>query len=314
MTKYLLLILFSTLFSCTNNDSEKPKEEIPTPTTPVSNDPKTLLWKIEIDTTLPASYLFGTLHEVGNSIFDSFGEAKHQLQESKFCLLETLIHQSNDDLKELFKFEKQKVTTIDNIWKSILTGEEYDIFKSSLIKTKKANLICVPAQDIYAQLSYYTYENFCQPSYAKSDSLTMENYIEKIAKSSKKNLIGLDDEINFKHVSPVYDKNYDYLKNQSKEDIKDMISIMNQILNDTVNCSDTKKYLAFDIQYSFDKFVDYETYGLNLRNEKWMPIIEKTIKKGKTFIAVGYQHLCYSNGLIQRLKSKGYKVTPVVAR
>lgn len=314
MTKILLLILLSILFSCTNNDNEKLKEEIINPITPVSGDPKTLLWKIEIDTALPPSYLFGTYHEMGNSIFDTFVEAKKQLQESKFCLLESLLHENKDNLKELFKFDKEKATLIVNNWKTLLSEEEYEIFKSCLVKTKKANLICVPAQNIYAQLSYYTYENYCQPSYAKSDSIPMDNYIEKLARSANKKMIGLDDKINYKHVTPVYDQNYDYLKKQSKEDIKDMISIMNQILHDTVNCSDTKKYLSLDIQYSFDKYVDYETYGLNLRNEKWMPIIEKAVKEGKSFIAVGYQHLCYSNGLIQRLKSKGYKVSPVVLR
>ena len=41
------------------------------------------------------------------------------------------------------------------------------------------------------------------------------------------------------------------------------------------------------------------------RNAEWMPIIEKHIKQGKTFIAVGAGHLLGDKGLLARLTQKG---------
>ena len=48
------------------------------------------------------------------------------------------------------------------------------------------------------------------------------------------------------------------------------------------------------------------------RNEKWIATIPSIIKDKSTLIAVGSAHLAGEKGLINLLKAKGYKVTPVL--
>jgi uncharacterized protein YbaP (TraB family) len=48
------------------------------------------------------------------------------------------------------------------------------------------------------------------------------------------------------------------------------------------------------------------------RNLMWLPKIESQIKTGQCFIAVGLGHLEYKEGLINLLRKKGYKLTPII--
>lgn len=50
---------------------------------------------------------------------------------------------------------------------------------------------------------------------------------------------------------------------------------------------------------------------LDDRNAAWIPKLESNIKTTPSFIAVGAGHLGGKNGVIQLLKAKGYKVTPI---
>ena len=50
---------------------------------------------------------------------------------------------------------------------------------------------------------------------------------------------------------------------------------------------------------------------LNKRNAKWLPTIEKNIIAAPSFIAVGDGHLGGEKGIINLLRKKGYKLTPI---
>jgi uncharacterized protein YbaP (TraB family) len=47
------------------------------------------------------------------------------------------------------------------------------------------------------------------------------------------------------------------------------------------------------------------------RNKNWMPLIKKAIAAKPTFFAVGAGHLGGKTGVINLLRTQGYKVTPV---
>jgi uncharacterized protein YbaP (TraB family) len=56
---------------------------------------------------------------------------------------------------------------------------------------------------------------------------------------------------------------------------------------------------------------NYEDVLLNNRNHNWIPIMEKKMKKGSVFFAVGAGHLGGQEGVIRLLKKAGYELTPV---
>ncbi|ANE52129.1 TraB/GumN family protein [Flavisolibacter tropicus] len=51
---------------------------------------------------------------------------------------------------------------------------------------------------------------------------------------------------------------------------------------------------------------------LDQRNKRWIPTIEKAMKKQATFFAFGCAHLAGENGVIRLLRKKGYIVTPII--
>ncbi|WP_143309938.1 TraB/GumN family protein [Chitinophaga vietnamensis] len=55
----------------------------------------------------------------------------------------------------------------------------------------------------------------------------------------------------------------------------------------------------------------YRNIMIDDRNRNWIPIIEKQIQSESTFIACGAGHLGGTNGVIELLRKKGYKVEPV---
>ena len=56
---------------------------------------------------------------------------------------------------------------------------------------------------------------------------------------------------------------------------------------------------------------DFQEKLLNERNAKWIPVIEKNIALTPSFIAVGGGHLGGEKGVINLLRKKGYKLTPI---
>tara|TARA_B100001540_G_C15673717_1_gene581408 strand:- start:634 stop:1008 length:375 start_codon:yes stop_codon:yes gene_type:complete len=56
---------------------------------------------------------------------------------------------------------------------------------------------------------------------------------------------------------------------------------------------------------------EFESNFIVKRNQKWIPIIEKTIQRHNSFVAVGAGHLFGKNGVISLLKKNGYEVTPI---
>ena len=68
----------------------------------------------------------------------------------------------------------------------------------------------------------------------------------------------------------------------------------------------------YEIAYKgLKKLENGEYYLMELRNHKWIPRIESLINDKSTFIAVGAGHLGGMTGLINLLRNKGYKLTPV---
>lgn len=55
-----------------------------------------------------------------------------------------------------------------------------------------------------------------------------------------------------------------------------------------------------------------EEMMLTKRNQEWITKMPEMMKNNSTFFAVGAGHLLGKNGVIQLLKDKGYKVTPVL--
>jgi len=68
-------------------------------------------------------------------------------------------------------------------------------------------------------------------------------------------------------------------------------------------------YVLIDTQMKSEK--DFQGVLLDERNKDWIPKIEKAIGEKSSFIAVGGGHLGGKNGVVNLLRTKGYKVEAI---
>jgi len=75
-------------------------------------------------------------------------------------------------------------------------------------------------------------------------------------------------------------------------------------------CKPEWSYLAFDIDYDFDKACKDKVVVEN-RNDAWMNQLPALLDQHNCFVDVGMQHLRNRCGLIMQLKAQGYLVEPM---
>lgn len=264
---------------------------------------KTWLWKIEKRGIKYTSYLFGTFHEAGNSVFDSFQIAKKFLTTSKVLLVE------NDDTTLQILITQKDVNKGYGIWMSLLNKDQHDIFLKYITKYNLAGYLALPGSEIALNLHYDYISQFCS-RYLKDTLFMMDYQIQLIAQKNNIIIKPLDKIIGYDQI---------HLNNlsQVKADtftINEIISIMSDILNsnkDQMPCKILDDYINVKESYSFDIDAANGAFSLNSRNRRWFKIIKNEIKNNSCFIAVGFNHLKFKNGLIKKLQKEGFKLSPI---
>lgn len=140
-----------------------------------------------------------------------------------------------------------------------------------------------------------------------------------------------------------YETNFMTMAKEQKKDIKGLETIEDQMqvfdnIPDSVEAANIVKMIKdYDAQVKqFTEMVNvYKQQNINKlyssvssspdlmeaqddllknRNANWIPVIEKAMKEGQSFFAVGAAHLGGDIGVIELLRKAGYKVKPVVAK
>lgn len=87
--------------------------------------------------------------------------------------------------------------------------------------------------------------------------------------------------------------------------------------NNLEHCAIITAYKNFDIDYELDKEITSQSPDYSLlvnRNQSWIPVLDKAFSVHRCFVAVGFRHLFYKQGLIQQLRKLGYTVEPIPVR
>jgi uncharacterized protein YbaP (TraB family) len=98
----------------------------------------------------------------------------------------------------------------------------------------------------------------------------------------------------------LYEMAVDYQR--SIQQFKDLVAVYK--LQDS-----EKLFETINSQIGSDKELEKQLVGT--RNKTWIPKIEALIKERSSFIAVGGGHLGGSEGLVNELRSKGYRLEPI---
>lgn len=265
--------------------------------------PKTLMWKITKSGSENISFLFGTFHEVNPSFFDSLTNVVAKLHQSDVLFVEERISTAKtSDLKKqpLWTFEK---------WNAILTTEQQQIFSKFVKKAEDTSYYNLNPLLLSLKISRAYLIYFCQ-SNVPSDEL-MDNHIEKIAIKAGKQVYSLDGNQGILLAKQAEGSS----KFEDSLNISSSVRGMQHMLNDDFSdCKILNNYKSHDINYQLDLDLNQNpAYSPLLleRNTKWIKILDQSLLSNNCFVAVGFRHLFYKQGLIQQLRSLGYLVTPI---
>ena len=259
-----------------------------------------LLWKIEGNGIKQDSYLFGTIHLIPKTKFKVSDKVIKAFKEMDVLALEIDL---NLTLSEKITAAKEMILPQNSKLSDYMDEKDFSKLKSFCLDS-----IGLSASKFkrYLRLKpFYFSSILIKESIGKSEGYDL--YFNKQANKQKKKVMGLE-------------KLEDQLNLVNKIDMQEQINLLKESSSAELNeyYLMLEAYLKEDL-HALNKIINnsssmtevMQNDFLNKRNENWIPVIEKTIREHKTFIAVGAAHLLGENGLIELLIEKGYKLSPV---
>ena len=268
--------------------------------------PGTLLWEVSKVGVKDRSYLFGTFHEVNPYFFLSLPNSVKKLEQADMLFVERttvdIESSSSENVRLNYWTEEQ--------WDSILDKDQKQVFESFVEKSEDQGYYNLPPSVLALNLAQLYTKFFCDDNGRKSYE-TMESFIEEVALNSNKRIRSLDEnQANILLRSS--------LSNTTEEDsvyAASCINYMNRMLNDNISdCELVEEYKNLNIDYQLEIKDHQHPFELTERNERWMAVLNEAFKENSCFVAVGFRHLQYKQGLVQQLRELGYLVEPIATR
>lgn len=259
----------------------------------------TFLWKVSGNGLKKDSYVFGTIHMACAPDFKIEDKVKNAIKTTDRIALEL-----NAANPETMKAMQAKMGPVPNFFEG-LAPEKKQLIDSVLTSKNLSSAILDqfgPAV-IVSLLSMQSFE--CQ---SPQDMKSMEMELLKLEGGEGKPVDELEtadfqiDLINglFKAEDLyTYLKDLDSMKGETKK-------LVAAYFNNKP--ADMEELFAKTSSMSPEK----EELMLNKRNQEWIKKMPAMMENNSTFFAVGAGHLLGKNGVIQLLKDKGYKLTPIL--
>jgi uncharacterized protein YbaP (TraB family) len=267
-----------------------------------SQQPETsLLWEIKGKKVKSPSYLFGTMHLIPKDKFYFPEELQEKVRNSEVLMME--IGGISEQMKAANKmflsegsvfdfFSKTQQDSLFNYMKDELGLSESDA-RARYGRLKPLALMQLMTQNTFGE---------SPESY--------ELRLEMIAKKNGLQIAGLE---TVEEQMAIFDK----IPNSEQAEMI-MATVRGQNSETETNRL-IELYLAQDIdalaktitESEGSGFSNFEEDFLTARNKRWIPLIQKAIRKNTCFIAVGAGHLGGPEGVIQLLREAGYTVEPI---
>ncbi|MDG1841667.1 MAG: TraB/GumN family protein [Crocinitomicaceae bacterium] len=259
-----------------------------------------LLWKITGSEKNKISYLYGTIHMVKKEDFVIKEKVKKAFNKCEVLALEVNLKMS---LKTKMNLAMQTLLPKGKSVKDFISKEDFQLLSS--YAKDSINLSDKKFKNYLKLKPFFLSSILIKESLGKIKSYDEEFY--KMSSKKKMRHIGLE-------------KIEDQLRMVNQISFKEQGEMMMHGITNNENSFEklVQAYLDEDlnllsklISNDSQNLKEFEYNFLVKRNQKWIPIIEKTIQKHNSFIAVGAGHLFGENGVISLLKKNGYEVAPV---
>lgn len=260
---------------------------------------QTILFKITQPHSQNVSYLFGTHHAFGKAFFDSLINANRAMSSSDILIKENL----NDPENSAEQIINRR-TVITN-WDKYL-GKKDLAFVKNLFATSPTNFNKMTPTEMYVFLNRHFMQEVCLAKASSDTSLSLDNYIESIAKQQNIALLGLE---TTEEQIELINKDVEGMPRKTHQRrLKNIIEKMRA--KNIKDCEETNWYSNMQIDYQLNSPCS-NTLILTDRNKRWMQTLESLLETNNCFIAVGLSHLMYECGLINQIQELGYTVQAI---
>jgi uncharacterized protein YbaP (TraB family) len=266
----------------------------------VSFGQNTILWKVTDTINNKTSFIVGTFHQFGNSFVDSIPQIKESLLNSDFAVFESI-----DKIENTRKMIDKREASLE-IEKRL---KKKDLIKlRKIAKEWKVDLYKLKPLEIRWKLQQEFQKTKCKTTKPTDKFDHFDKYLQHLAEENQVELLGFEtDSLQLNLIETEF-KNSNWKKERKK--ISAWIKQMTTDNPNMNNCGLAIKYRKFDLNYDFENECESNILILQ-RNNDWMKTIPNLLRTKNTFIAVGYIHLRKKCGILQQLKSKGFKIEPI---
>lgn len=261
--------------------------------------PSSLLWQVTGKGLATPSYLFGTFHLMCKSDFSAEGVLKEKLAASKQFYGEVAM----DDPTISIQLATKMMSA--NTLESMVTPDEYKRLGGNFQKITGLPLAMFNHFKPFMALSLVTLSTI-----SCTDRIQPETELVNIAKEHQLPILGLetiDDQINAINKEPL---------DSQLNDLKRILNNFDSVKTVMSDLTAVYKKRNVDSLYSFMKAAgtdgQFEQDLLIERNRRWIPVMENAMKDKASFFAVGAGHLGGPEGVLELLRKRGYRVTPVM--
>ncbi len=265
-----------------------------------AQDSASLLWEISGNNLKRPSYLFGTIHLFCTGDFTAGDSLKSRLLASEKLVLELDMTDP-----ELIPALMQSMMMKDGTTlRALLSGHEYGKIERFFADSVGFNITAFSNSKPFLLTSLlFSHILQCSPQSMEEQltSLAGENGIAVAGLETAQEQAALFDLIPYRTQAEMVLRTIDSM-HVAREEFSGLL--------DLYRSQDIQKIYEYVSKSQFD-FNGFENILLTDRNRRWVSQIEKFLPETSSFIAVGAAHLGGEEGLVELLRNKGYKLSPV---
>lgn len=297
-------IIFSTLTlviaTIANIFAQAPAQYAPTA------EENSLLWEISGKELQQPSYLFGTIHLIGEEDFILTDITKTSFAKAERVTFE-IDMEDMTDISVLMPVMMKAFMSDGSSLRTLLNDEDYELVKNHFEKMGLPMMMMERIKPMF--LSALAEGDMSALEGESGGSVSYEMELMKMAQDQEKEIEGLE---TMEYQMSIFDSiPYETQAEMLVESIKSA-DAQNDELNEMVELYKTQDLDGLQkMMENSAEVAEFNDILLVQRNKNWIPVMAKQMTDQPTFFAVGAGHLGGETGVIALLRAEGYTVKPL---